>query len=81
MFCGKVYKISNKTNEKKYFGQTVGKNTIARWHQHLSVVKHPLYKAMILEGTQNFRFEMLEGNITSSLALNKIEKNYICNIE
>jgi predicted GIY-YIG superfamily endonuclease len=79
MFCGKIYKISNKTNGKKYFGQTIGKNPTNRWNQHLSVVNHPLYKAMILEGIDNFRFEMMENNIKSSLALNESEKNYICN--
>ena len=79
MFCGKIYKITNKTDGKMYFGQTIHKNPLTRWKEHISLATHPLYQAMILEGVNNFRFEIMENNIQSSAILNNLEKDYICN--
>jgi len=79
MICGQIYKITNKINGKIYIGQTISKNPLTRWKDHLSVANHPLYKAMVLEGTHNFCFSVMETGISSSLTLNALEKNYICN--
>lgn len=78
MFCGKIYKISNKTDGKFYIGQTTTKNPLKRWKEHITIANHPLYRAMVFDGIKNFRFEILENGIRSYRILNNIEKNYIC---
>jgi len=61
-----IYKITNKTNNHCYVGQSV--NIEKRWKQHIrtfentrsSIYNYPLYRAIRKHGIENFTFEVLE---------------------
>ena len=62
MVYGRIYKITNKVNNKKYYGQT-RQSPNRRWYQHQHSAKHGgkmiLYHAMRLYGVENFIFEVI----------------------
>lgn len=61
-----IYKITNKTNEHCYVGQS--RNIFKRWNDHSEIAfnpnnkgyEYPLYRAMRKYGKENFTFEILE---------------------
>lgn len=56
-----IYKITNKTNNKAYIGQSV--NIEERWRQHkkdYNRIDCSLYRAFRKYGIENFKFEILE---------------------
>lgn len=68
IFVGYIYKITNKTNNKIYIGQTTKTRATDRFSQHRYLARHPeqesspsyLHRAMAVEGVDNFAFEVLE---------------------
>jgi len=62
MVYGRIYKITNKLNNKEYFGQTVQLRNI-RWSNHKWCAKNGrkmiLYDAIRLYGVENFTFEFV----------------------
>lgn len=79
-----IYKITNKTNNKCYIGQTI-KIAEERWKEHQSHAfgKHPndinktLYRAIRKYGIENFTFEVLQDNIETFEQLDKAEIYWI----
>lgn len=65
---GYIYKITNKTNNKIYIGQTTKERAADRFSQHRYLARHQeqensssyLHRAMALEGVDNFSFEVIE---------------------
>jgi len=63
--CG-IYKVTNKTNNKVYIGQSV--NIYSRWNHHKSCCFNkkcheyhsPFYRALRKYGVENFTFEIIE---------------------
>ena len=61
-----IYKITNKTNEHCYIGQS--REIFQRWYNHIIAAfnptdkgyEYPLYRAMRKYGKENFTFEILE---------------------
>ena len=75
-----IYMITNKTNGKKYIGQS--NNIFIRWRQHYYASienkecdKSVLHKAIRANGIENFEFSILE--LCEVEELNKKEKFYI----
>ena len=79
-----IYKITNKTNNKCYIGQTI-KIAEERWKEHQSHAfgTHPndinktLYRAIRKHGIENFTFEVLQDNIETFEQLDKAEIYWI----
>lgn len=65
---GYIYKVTNQKNNKVYIGQTIKKRPSDRYSQHRYLANHPeqergisyLHRAMILDGLDNFSFEVIE---------------------
>lgn len=65
---GYIYKITNKSNQKVYIGQTIKERPTDRYSQHRYLANHPeqergigyLHRAMAKEGLDNFSFEIVE---------------------
>lgn len=71
-----IYKITNKTNNKVYIGQSI--NIEQRWKTHLKksrILNTPLYQAMRKDGIENFLFEVIEE--CNQEQLNNKEKYWI----
>lgn len=75
-----VYKITNEINGKCYVGITT--NLEYRWYCHKNApnypsLKSPLYSAMRKYGIENFKFEVVEDNISDIELLGARERYYI----
>jgi len=79
MVYGRIYKITNKLNNKEYFGQT-RQPPNRRWSQHKQAAKNGgkmiLYNALRLYGVENFTFEVI-CNCETLEELNAKEIEYI----
>ena len=76
---GYIYLITNKIDNKKYVGQTIGKDIFHRWNQHKNINQKSycryLYNALKLYKLENFKFEII--CICFDEDCNKYEENYI----
>jgi group I intron endonuclease len=74
-----IYKITNKTNNKSYIGQTIQK-VEQRWREHCKKSKKNVSAisfAIQKYKKENFTFEIIDENIIDIEDLNRLEKYYI----
>ena len=78
-----IYKITNKINNKVYIGQTkqyekrMKQHKKAPFDENKSTYDYPLYRAIRKYGLENFDFEKIEENISSTDEMNRKEIEYI----
>lgn len=76
---GYIYLITNKTNGKRYVGQTTHEDIETRWNQHRKMKKTMLgqyiYNAYVKHGIENFDFKII--CICFDEACNALETHYI----
>lgn len=80
---GYIYKITNRTDNKQYVGQTTKARPTDRFSQHKYLATHPeketspsyLHRAMYKDGVENFSFEIIEE--VNNDKLNDREKYWI----
>lgn len=76
---GYIYLITNKSNGKRYVGQTIHEDIETRWNQHRKMKKTMLgqyiYNAYVKHGIENFDFKII--CICFDEACNALETHYI----
>jgi group I intron endonuclease len=74
---GYIYSIINKTDNKKYIGQTLEKDIYNRWKGHLKKASNCIYLKRALEkyGKENFKFDII--CVCFDEDCNKYEQEYM----
>jgi len=78
-----IYKITNLINNKIYIGKTCDFENRIKYHKRRSFITHPntlLVRAFKKYGIDNFKFEIIEDNISSS-KINQKERQYIIDLD
>lgn len=81
---GRIYRLTDKTNNKMYHGQTAEKDINVRWntYRNIKCKKQPkLYRALKAHGPENFLFEIIDTSPQDQSQLDNLEIYYIAKFD
>jgi hypothetical protein len=81
---GKIYRLTNKVNNKMYHGQTTEEDINDRWNTYkkLRCTKQPkIYRALKKYGPENFLFEVIDITPQNQQQLDDLEIYYVAKFD
>lgn len=77
---GRIYKLTNKHNNKSYVGQSIEININKRWNVYKNILcksQPKIYNALKKYGPESFLFEIIDESATDQSQLDSLETMYI----